>query len=288
MSTPRSRQTRNDPTQTVGPYGRVRVVVTNYCNLRCRYCFNEGYPSRGRVFASVALIRRRIAELSFRPSGIKLTGGEPFAHPKLEVIAAALEEVAPVTVTTNGMFLGMNFEKLPSTVLVTVSVFGTNSSEFSAYTRRPKHDFDVFERQLHVVRSCPQRFAANVLVRPGSAWQLERYVEYCAARGFRLVRFLTLIGPEKIVPSYLTNLARVRRFFSARGAKASGDDTSVVEIPYGQQRLQLLDQYTDLGEEYLRKFGYVWLGPLGEFYSVTRWSRLKDGGDDMTKGATSR
>lgn len=89
-----------------------RVSVLGACNLSCRFCHNEGAPTRGRLDPSLA--REAIAaaqELGFRR--VQFTGGEPLLHPELSAfVQAAAEFVEDVGVTTNGTLLNGRMRRL--------------------------------------------------------------------------------------------------------------------------------------------------------------------------------
>ncbi len=98
---------------TIGP--RLWLYATYHCNLACGYCLTESHSaiSDRRALGGDAMVRaaEEARELGFTSLGV--TGGEPFMLPRFAEIVAALAEVLPVVVLTNGTLLrGRILERL--------------------------------------------------------------------------------------------------------------------------------------------------------------------------------
>jgi cyclic pyranopterin phosphate synthase len=64
----------------------LRVIVTDYCNLRCFFCSNEGMApdQKNRLNADYSLLKYLIEVLSSNDlTSISLTGGEPAIYPQI-------------------------------------------------------------------------------------------------------------------------------------------------------------------------------------------------------------
>src|SRR5258708_38185 len=89
----------------------VRVSVTDRCNFRCQYCM----PAEGLTWLerdavlTFEEIERGVALLaSMGVRDVRLTGGGPLVRrdfPRLAGMLTALDDVAEVSVTTNGFLL---------------------------------------------------------------------------------------------------------------------------------------------------------------------------------------
>lgn len=94
--------------ETVWMNGKLRLIVTPQCNLKCFYCHNEGQP-KGFGFMNPEWVRRlaRWAQESGDcPSAIAISGGEPLLHPQLlEIVRVAASLSNQVTLVTNGTLL---------------------------------------------------------------------------------------------------------------------------------------------------------------------------------------
>jgi GTP 3',8-cyclase len=87
---------------------KLRLVVTNQCNLNCFYCHNEGQP-KANNFLSVELFQHLLRVIHRRNEGLEIvtfSGGEPLLHENLEHFVRALQSVTRQrTVVTNGLLL---------------------------------------------------------------------------------------------------------------------------------------------------------------------------------------
>jgi cyclic pyranopterin phosphate synthase len=89
----------------------VRVSVTDRCNFRCQYCMPaEGLPWLERreilSFEEIGRIVGLLAAMGVHD--VRLTGGEPLVRrdfPRLVAMLSDLEDVAEISVTTNGYLL---------------------------------------------------------------------------------------------------------------------------------------------------------------------------------------
>ena len=91
--------------------GDLRVSVTDRCNFRCQYCMPaEGLPwlerSEVLTFEEIARLVSVLASMGVRD--VRLTGGEPLVRrgfPRLARMLTDIEDVAEVSLTTNGFLL---------------------------------------------------------------------------------------------------------------------------------------------------------------------------------------
>ncbi len=132
------------PIDTMGREMRdLRISVTDRCNFRCRYCmpvevFGAGYAFMPREellsFEEIATLVKNLAPLGIRK--IRLTGGEPLLRRGLEELVAlltAIDGVADIAMTTNGVLLAHHAEALALAGLsrVTVSLDALDSEIFA-------------------------------------------------------------------------------------------------------------------------------------------------------------
>ena len=114
-------------------YGRVarklRVSVTDRCNMRCMYCmppqdkvqwFNEADLLNYDEITGLVSI---LADLGIEK--IRLTGGEPLLRPKLEnliISLAKINNIKSISMTTNGMLLSNKVKLLKDAGLGSVNI----------------------------------------------------------------------------------------------------------------------------------------------------------------------
>jgi GTP 3',8-cyclase len=124
--------------------GDLRVSVTDRCNFRCQYCMPaEGLPWLERneilTFEEIARIVSLVASMGVHD--IRLTGGEPLVRrdfPRLAAMLSDIENVADLSVTTNGFMLERDAEALVSAGInrFNVSVDSLQRDRFYEITRR--------------------------------------------------------------------------------------------------------------------------------------------------------
>jgi GTP 3',8-cyclase len=122
----------------------VRVSVTDRCNFRCQYCMPaEGLPWLERAeiltFEEIVRIVGLLAAMGVRD--LRLTGGEPLVRrefPALARMLSDLEDVAEVSVTTNGFLLERDAEALVRAGVdrFNVSIDSLQRDRFYELTRR--------------------------------------------------------------------------------------------------------------------------------------------------------
>ncbi|MHA2674295.1 MAG: GTP 3',8-cyclase MoaA [bacterium JZ-2024 1] len=108
--------------------GKLRVSVTDRCNLRCFYCMPRGridWVPRHELlhYGEFAELVRIMAGLGIRK--VRLTGGEPLVRPELERLVVALKKIHSIeriSMTTNGSFLADKAKVLKEAGLDSVNI----------------------------------------------------------------------------------------------------------------------------------------------------------------------
>ncbi|HLS47674.1 MAG TPA: GTP 3',8-cyclase MoaA [Gemmatimonadales bacterium] len=129
------------------PLGSLRLSVTDRCNLRCQYCMPESeytWLPRESILTFEELTRLAGIFAGLGASRVRLTGGEPLLRkglPDLIERLSAVEGVAEVALTTNGLLLAERAQALRAAGLgrVTVSLDTLDPARFHALTRSQRH-----------------------------------------------------------------------------------------------------------------------------------------------------
>jgi cyclic pyranopterin phosphate synthase len=124
--------------------GDLRVSVTDRCNFRCQYCMPaEGLPwlERDEILAFEEIMRVVALLASMGVHDVRLTGGEPLVRrdfPRLARMISDIEDVAEVSLTTNGFLLERDAAALVAAGIdrFNVSVDSLQRDRFYALTRR--------------------------------------------------------------------------------------------------------------------------------------------------------
>jgi len=131
----------------VDRYGRqvtyLRISVTDRCNLRCVYCMPPAgvewqTPTHILRFEEIVKVVRQAADFGIRE--IRLTGGEPLVRrdlPDLVQRLAAIPGITDISLTTNGMLLLDQVERLAQAGLkrINVSLDTLDPTTFTRITR---------------------------------------------------------------------------------------------------------------------------------------------------------
>jgi cyclic pyranopterin phosphate synthase len=122
----------------------LRVSVTDRCNFRCQYCMPaEGLPWLEReeilTFEEIARLVALLAAMGVHD--VRLTGGEPLVRrdfPRLARMLSDVEDVAELSVTTNGFLLERDAEALVRAGInrFNVSIDSLQRDRFYELTRR--------------------------------------------------------------------------------------------------------------------------------------------------------
>ncbi len=92
----------------------VTIELTNKCNLRCRYCFQNSSPSKKDFFSDPILLLSFLKDIDVKC--IELSGGEPTLHPEFfKIINYIISNFENYSLITNGSLLSDKILQLLST-----------------------------------------------------------------------------------------------------------------------------------------------------------------------------
>ena len=102
------------------PLRRLRISVTDRCNMRCRYCMPEDeyvWLPRSSILSFEEIARLARVFVSQGVTGIRLTGGEPLLRHDVAGLVGhlrAIEGLEDLAMTTNAVLLARHAEALRS------------------------------------------------------------------------------------------------------------------------------------------------------------------------------
>lgn len=125
---------------------RLSIELTNQCQKACWFCYNHSQPA-GATEWQVDEVVRLVTDCSRHGTrAVSFGGGEPLQYHGLFEILDSLKGVSFRSITTNGMLLDDNFEKLtaacPDKVHVSIH-FPQNESEVSRVARQVRQLADA-------------------------------------------------------------------------------------------------------------------------------------------------
>lgn len=122
----------------------LRISVTDRCNLRCLYCMPEEgmkFMDQDKLlsYEQIAEVVETAADLGIRK--LRITGGEPLVRPDLDRLIgrlSAIPGIEEIALTTNGMLLASQAEKLKAAGLdrVNISLDTLDGARFRFISRR--------------------------------------------------------------------------------------------------------------------------------------------------------
>ena len=110
--------------------------LTNKCNLRCYYCYNNSGLSIEESAMETSKLYEIITELSMKGlSVVELTGGEPLLHPNfIDIIDFCFNRLSLISILTNGTMVTEKFvySMLPykSKLVFSISLDSYDEKEF--------------------------------------------------------------------------------------------------------------------------------------------------------------
>jgi len=216
---------------------KLRVSITDKCNLKCRYC----NPGDSKIIGHqpviskeklIAICREIVAQ---GVSEIRITGGEPTVHPEFIEITKALSElpIKKLGITSNGVMIDKYLEQLiPLRPHLNFSLDGMSADTFHKAT-----GLNLFDRVMHSILNAknlgfPVKIN-TVLMRGINDHEIESFMAFSAIHGIE-VRFLELmkigVAREFYAEKFISSdeiLNRISARLQITGVTNSKDATAV-------------------------------------------------------------
>ena len=105
----------------------MRISVTDRCNLRCKYCMPDGIEllPMSEILTFEEILRVCEQAVEFGITRFKITGGEPLVRRGCTDLIREMKRlpgVEQVTMTTNGVLLEENLDRLQAAGLDAVNI----------------------------------------------------------------------------------------------------------------------------------------------------------------------
>jgi molybdenum cofactor biosynthesis enzyme MoaA len=158
------------------------------CLLRCQYCGSGGEASASTIdFADLRQLQRwtEIA-LAMGFQKFRLTGGEPFLHPRIAEILAYFSNIPAVcTLNTAGCAVTGKrsaFEHLGPNLQFICSLDSLDESTFDQLTGS-RHRFGLTIAGIRLIAGMGRLKRLNMMVVKGNAHEVFKMIDFCAALG---------------------------------------------------------------------------------------------------------
>ncbi len=177
----------------------LRISVTDRCNLRCSYCMPDGVE---KVSHSTIMRNEEIVDVVKEAAAlgvkkIRITGGEPLVRKGIYSLIkeiSIVEGIEEVTITTNGLLLEGNIEKLKEAGVsrVNLSLDTLDENKYKLLTKATKIiDYEQIFKDLIKFEMVPIKI--NVVLMKGiNDSEIESFVEL-ADKYDLLIRFIELM-----------------------------------------------------------------------------------------------
>lgn len=212
----------------VDAFGRrhtdLRVSVTDRCNLRCSYCMplDVTFKPRAELLTYEEIARTVAVATRLGIRTVRLTGGEPLVRAELDQLVrqlVALPGLAEVGVTTNGLLLAEQAERLAAAGLarLNVSLDSLDPGRFEQLARRP--GLERVLAGLAVARRCGFReIRINaVSIRGLTEAEIVPLARFCREQQFhlRFIEFMPLDAEAVWDETSVLTGSEVRRLLAA-------------------------------------------------------------------------
>jgi GTP 3',8-cyclase len=204
---------------------KLRISVTDRCNMRCVYCMPEKFSWRPRTeilsYEEIARLAKIFAGLGIEK--VRLTGGEPLVRPQVEKLVSALSKIDGIkklSMTTNGLLLGEKAGELKSAGLqgVNVSLDSLKPSRFRAITG--VNGLDQVKKSLKAASDGGFETKINtVVIRGKNDDELEDFARFAMVEGFtvRFIEFMPLDGSHLWDSSLVVTKAEMMKRLNTAG-----------------------------------------------------------------------
>ena len=153
----------SNPDKAIYQLNTIYFYLTEGCNLRCRHCWimteqEPASPSKPKAFLELRLFESILEQAKpLGLNGVKLTGGEPFLHPKIRSMMEIIREAQlRLIIETNGVLLTPELAALAASCSrpsVSVSLDGTDP-ETHEWVRQVPGSYEATLRGIgHLVRA---------------------------------------------------------------------------------------------------------------------------------------
>jgi len=189
----------------------LRIAVTDYCNLKCFFCSNEGMKltQKNRQHIDIDKLKYLIAVLTKNGlKNISITGGDPTIYPKIIELLSFLKQFKfkDVFFHTNGINLNKNLLETLSGVCnkIAVSIHTANFETWKKITNGNQGQFKNLMKNLELLSKLNDKFLielkfVSIKGYNDSEKEFKDFVELCNKFKFKF-KFLNF---EPILPQHI-------------------------------------------------------------------------------------
>ena len=207
----------------------LRISITDYCNLKCFFCSNEGMDNDQRNSEHVDVGNLDYLIGILKKNGLKhisLTGGDPTQHPKLETIlqTIAKHRIERIFFHTNGVELDSGLSGyLDDFSKIAVSIHAFDYDSWKKITRGKREQYQQLVDNLHLLgkKGFGQKVEIKHVPLDGintSNDHLRETLEFCSTYNFKF-KFLNFEPIEEYHSGLVVPIQRLTRQLEEIGCK---------------------------------------------------------------------
>jgi cyclic pyranopterin phosphate synthase len=189
-------------------FGRVakklRISVTDRCNMRCVYCMpdnNVSWFEQNNILNYDQIVRLVTIFTKFGVEKIKITGGEPTVRPKIEDLIKSISNIngiKSISMTTNGILLKDKVKQLKESGLesVNISLDTFDSERFKSITGI-ENGFNKVLESIFAAKSAGIQVKINtVIMRNWNDDEIVHFAQFSRETGIavKFIEFMPLDG----------------------------------------------------------------------------------------------
>lgn len=172
--------------------GRLRISLTEKCNFKCPFCYNEGML-RGLKSFNLKEISAILEASDGIAKSIKLTGGEPLLNEDIIKIIELSSEKFPTSITTNGLLLNKISSVANKLSGITVSIQSIEDQKYKKLTGTSYSPNNIIKRIMDFKKVSNVPFSVNMVVNKLNAKDLKIYINQMANIGIKTINLLGML-----------------------------------------------------------------------------------------------
>jgi cyclic pyranopterin phosphate synthase len=207
----------------------LRIAITNYCNLNCFFCSNEGMAKdmRNNSFAKLEDLKYLINLLKLNGlEQISLTGGDPSCYANLKELISFINELKfkKTFFHTNGVFIDKEliFGELKKFDKIAISIHTLDAEEWKKMTFGKISQFNSLINNLELFHKEGYSSKIEIKIIPikgynDSEESIKKILDFCSDRGFKF-KFLILEPIERSHKELVVSLEKMNEMLISIGA----------------------------------------------------------------------
>ena len=159
---------------------RIDFLITKHCNLNCKHCFENASPAINNADIDIPKLFNLFVQMDeLNVKTLKITGGEPFSYPNIDIILDYISNLRFDTIIlTNGMLLT---EKLVSIINKGFIKLGISLDGITAESHdflRGNGSFSILTKKLKMLVNSGSYFCITTSVNRNNFNDIESIAKY--------------------------------------------------------------------------------------------------------------